>query len=572
MICRNLRLIRSLLSCRMGHCYKGMLILIQIPVFDIRKFLDVKQELINKPNWKFLEDSDVLSKFVRSIGPIEIRKTGQTSLGENYYSKARRGIRFKQLPVIKVSEGSHEVVRQIKPRFRRFFFDGTVCGKYEIGFSVELEKQQYIADQSFRNFLDAVFATRVVIPIPFNKKEESTIVDCGRFLAKQYLYATTHRKGIDHDPLLGVYAGIPCVYVEKKTDERIQGSVMRNPLMLNQPQGISVALTKLSIGSKLIKVWYAAMDPGLKSTAAREIRIAILRLNVFREALHFVFRKIEENNILPKPRSIESEELQSFFKDCFGKYLRKIPDELSNSDYESLAIQIEDKFAVANRKQLEDNLRKVIDIRGNYFYTIKAYLDKVKDPDGITTIKVLVVFSNPSGTEQLKLGNEDKVIKEAIRRSNNKNNIEIDTCHSATVHDLRRALLDKEYKIVHISGHGSGSGLLFEDDSGEANLVPQHALADLFGMHRYPQKGKLECVLLNACYSMDQGEQIALGIPYTIAMEGAISDSASIEFSRGFYDAIGANKDIQSAYDEGCIAVGLARPGAQFMPQLLKKV
>jgi hypothetical protein len=53
-------------------------------------------------------------------------------------------------------------------------------------------------------------------------------------------------------------------------------------------------------------------------------------------------------------------------------------------------------------------------------------------------------------------------------------------------------------------------------------------------------------------------------------MNGPISDKAAIEFSRGFYDAIGAGKDIPFAYEEGCRRVDLAAPGTQFKSKLLR--
>jgi len=185
-------------------------------------------------------------------------------------------------------------------------------------------------------------------------------------------------------------------------------------------------------------------------------------------------------------------------------------------------------------------------------------------------IQVLVIFANPRGTDQLNLGREDKVINEAIRLSRYRDNFDIDIRHAATVHDLRRAMLDKDYKIVHISGHGTGSGLVLEDDTGGKYVVPQRGLANLFGAYS-PPFGKLECVILNACFSIAQGELTSLETPFTIAMEGAISDSAAIEFSRGFYDAIGANKDIDFAYAEGCRNVELSAPNSIFISKILRK-
>jgi hypothetical protein len=75
---------------------------------------------------------------------------------------------------------------------------------------------------------------------------------------------------------------------------------------------------------------------------------------------------------------------------------------------------------------------------------------------------------------------------------------------------------------------------------------------------------------LNACYSLTTGALTSsLGVPYTIAMEGPISDPAAIEFSRGFYDAIGAGKGISFAYEEGCGRVALKGLDGHFEAKLL---
>lgn len=184
-------------------------------------------------------------------------------------------------------------------------------------------------------------------------------------------------------------------------------------------------------------------------------------------------------------------------------------------------------------------------------------------------INVLVIFANPSGTDPLNLGRENRIIREAIQLSRNRDNISLEICHAATIHDLRRALLDKDYHIVHISGHGSGAGLILEDEKGGKFVVPQSALAAQFGAYAKPV-GQLECVILNACYSLRQGNLISQNTPFTVAMEGTIGDAAAIEFSRGFYDALGAQKGIEFAYQEGCRNVALAASESKFISKILK--
>ena len=69
--------------------------------------------------------------------------------------------------------------------------------------------------------------------------------------------------------------------------------------------------------------------------------------------------------------------------------------------------------------------------------------------------KVLALFANPSYTNQLRLGAEDRTIRECFRRGKMRDSIELVVRHAATVDDVRRALLDDEFTIVHFSGHGT---------------------------------------------------------------------------------------------------------------------
>src|SRR5438105_4297917 len=129
---------------------------------------------------------------------------------------------------------------------------------------------------------------------------------------------------------------------------------------------------------------------------------------------------------------------------------------------------------------------------------------------GKPKIRVLIIFANPRHTSSLRLGTEDRVIREAIKLSPYRNNISLTICHATTVHDLRRSLLNDKFQIVHISGHGVEEGLMLENEKGEAYIVPQNALAKLFKAYSPP----IECVILNACYSISQGELASFEIPF----------------------------------------------------------
>jgi AAA-like domain len=79
------------------------------------------------------------------------------------------------------------------------------------------------------------------------------------------------------------------------------------------------------------------------------------------------------------------------------------------------------------------------------------------------------------------------------------------------------------------------------------------------------------CVLLNACYSEVQARAIAQHIPYVIGMNQAIGDTAAREFAVGFYDALGAGRDIEFAYRFACNSIQMADIPEDLTPVLLKK-
>ena len=81
----------------------------------------------------------------------------------------------------------------------------------------------------------------------------------------------------------------------------------------------------------------------------------------------------------------------------------------------------------------------------------------------------------------------------------------------------------------------------------------------------------VNCVLLNACYSKDQAKAISKHINYVIGMNKSVSDEASIAFTIGFYQALGAGRTIEEAYELGCAHIELLGISEYQTPVLIKK-
>lgn len=182
--------------------------------------------------------------------------------------------------------------------------------------------------------------------------------------------------------------------------------------------------------------------------------------------------------------------------------------------------------------------------------------------------KILILSANPLGTRELRLDEEMREIKEGLRRSKRRDQYSIDTAEAVRYRDIHRAILDYEPQIIHFSGHGEGEdGLMFEDETGQVKLVDADAIAGLFELFA----DQVQCVVLNACYSEYQAEEIARHIDYVVGMREEIGDRAAIEFAVGFYDALGAGRPIDFAHKLGCNLIRMAGIAENLTPILLKK-
>ena len=185
-----------------------------------------------------------------------------------------------------------------------------------------------------------------------------------------------------------------------------------------------------------------------------------------------------------------------------------------------------------------------------------------------TLRKILILSANPKDTSPLRLSEEVREIDNGLQRAKNRDQFKLEQKWAVRPRDIQLAMLDIDPQIVHFSGHGTGEkGLVFEDEIGQAKLVSGEALAALFELFA----DKLECVLLNGCYSKIQAEEIAKYIPYVIGMKQTIGDKAAIEFAVGFYDALGAGRSVEFAYKLGCTSIKLAGLSDSLIPVLHKK-
>lgn len=194
---------------------------------------------------------------------------------------------------------------------------------------------------------------------------------------------------------------------------------------------------------------------------------------------------------------------------------------------------------------------------------------KLESKEVVEVTSILFLAADPTDASRLRLGEEFREIHERLQLAQLRDRFKLELPQlSVRPTDISQALLDAQPKIVHFSGHGTPTGALcFEDNVGKTHLVPPDALAALFEQFAH----QVKCVLLNACYTGNQAKAIAEHIKYVIGMDQAIGDKAAIAFAVGFYQALGAGRTIEKAYNLGCVQIGLQGIPEQLTPVLIKK-
>lgn len=181
---------------------------------------------------------------------------------------------------------------------------------------------------------------------------------------------------------------------------------------------------------------------------------------------------------------------------------------------------------------------------------------------------ILFLSADPRDASRLRLGEEQREISEKLRLARLRDEFLLEVRMAVRPADLSQAMLDTGPAIVHFSGHGSDLGAIcLEDVNGYTQEVSAEALGALFRSFG----AQTRCVVLNACYSDVQAEAIARHVAYVIGMSEEIGDAAAIAFSVGFYQAVGAGRSIEEAFELGVAQLHLRGIGEGHIPRLLRR-
>jgi tetratricopeptide (TPR) repeat protein len=179
-----------------------------------------------------------------------------------------------------------------------------------------------------------------------------------------------------------------------------------------------------------------------------------------------------------------------------------------------------------------------------------------------SALHMLVVISAPSGLGCAPLDTEKERdrIMQAVDRLYAERKLEVDFTDDATFETIQSYLNEKDYHIVHFTGHGvekDGQGYIaLENDDLSVRMVGNQAVADLFA------RQGIRLVVLNACQSDDLADRLTrLGVPAVVAMQYSILDSSATRFAYSFYQALASGKAVDQSLTEARLAMRNAKDG-----------
>ncbi|MFA4935256.1 MAG: tetratricopeptide repeat protein, partial [Candidatus Methanoperedens sp.] len=204
--------------------------------------------------------------------------------------------------------------------------------------------------------------------------------------------------------------------------------------------------------------------------------------------------------------------------------------------------------------------------RNTLISRLPSDINKVKSSPLESILRMLVVISSPNDPRVAPLNTEleQEVILEAVDKLQREHKMEVDFTEDATFETIEGYLNEKDYHIVHFTGHGTFNDeknkgyLILETEDGKAREMDNGAISDLLAGRN------VRLVVLSACQSGKTSNKEAYAdlashlarknIPAVVAMQYSILDLSATKFASIFYQAL-INKPVDLALTEARIVM-----------------
>jgi len=244
------------------------------------------------------------------------------------------------------------------------------------------------------------------------------------------------------------------------------------------------------------------------------------------------------------------------FDDLVYDYFRSVYNQFTDGMTTNNKVRRLLEYAERHR-EIEQLLREVEKISPQIFGEYKNKIYEQPESNGtdnndpgseVEKCDVLILAANPNSTPRLQLEEEAQLIRERLQEGEIGKKYIVRAKSAVSIEDLSRYLLEYEPIILHFSGHGNSDGeIIFNNRQGQAQPLSLQSLADLISIIQ----GRIECVVFNACFSLEKADTIEDLVHCVIGMDQEFDDESALRFAGGFYRGLGFGRGYYGAFELG---------------------
>ncbi|WP_263382693.1 hypothetical protein [Granulicella arctica] len=369
-----------------------MLLSIQFPFADFRRFLHASTGCISQPGWPspviHIEDESKKNQpFVRGFGEVEKREDGGLSFwGEDIICNAQHAIKWERQDTYTAGNGHSPL--QFEVAFRRFLSDGTTAGKCELGIATVGRPNLQLDLTQVAGISQWFLGHGVTVPVYGGeskaiRRQRTALRDISLPLKRHLLRATTRSRWMQQQPVQDwwIGSGLPMLFLQLQApNESIDFDEFPNSQIQLPALGVTLSCQIISSNGLDIPLWILRTEAKFNRTWTRQLRLSLLRRHAAHESLRLVLGNLNSGRIKVKRDTIPTSLLQDYLEEANANLARTQinlqhmfqPSTPQDPDIAAIAMAASEQIWPGEMESLKALIRQM-NLRKNIGIDLKRY-------------------------------------------------------------------------------------------------------------------------------------------------------------------------------------------------------
>lgn len=282
------------------------------PLADFRSLHSESAGRLERPAWGL---TDPRAKFARGFGGIHTRtKSGAGYAGENYYADCDNLIKYPSQFFLKPLTGSKRSILAY-PIYRRFYYDGQMAGRFELGFRLNEGTIHEIAQSEGRlgycttELAAEILQSELRVELLDGRKLTQSFAGAAKALRDGWILSSTKNKALktyDIENVGSKYVGVGSPFILIRAGRETKLKPVRQKRELLRNDGLELFLARSGMRGQSFDVTVIPSVVSLSEEAPRErlARLFYIQIRVLSYAHSFYLRQVAAGRI-SGPRSLE---------------------------------------------------------------------------------------------------------------------------------------------------------------------------------------------------------------------------------------------------------------------------